>query len=748
MTQQLELTARKLYIVAGISGTGKSSLLAGLKEFVVSTDALRDQILGSWTNAEGRLHRHDHQDVEVFEILYRIVGARARERLTTFVDATNLREADRQVLAKIAAQHGQAAEVLFLDAPLELALERNSARVTAIPEHAIRRQHAVYERQTSLPSRTLDMARQYQLSVVPDRIPDIEQIDAIGDVHGMYDELQALLRKLGYEIADGGAPVHPDGRKLLFVGDVVDRGPKSLEVLELVYRAVKAGHYAICGNHETKLVRFWQARQRGESAKLSLSASETAMAFAKLPQKDQDRLGRFLLEMPRTYVWRNFGFAHADLVHYDPIRTPASDLMFGASKLGKPVDSDELYCQQAQAGVNRYILVRGHIEPTSGRQRRHVLSLEARQAYRGELVALDVAGYQSQLNRLIEEGADVEAGYLAAYQGCTTAHATSFDFDENVGARRDRMKGLSRLQEGKLALCAEDASGTLRLWKYSKQVFWDKLWSQDPLLLKARGLVLDLAGNVVAHPFDKVFNYGEEGAALEVPDDEEVLAVEKLNGFLGVVSPHPHAKRLLPTTTGSFDSPFVGYINTYLPGPVAGRVLQYFHRNGPLTLMFEVLHPEDPHIIEYAPEMHGLWLIGARRLDWDAKVLPEEELDTLAAELGFRRPAVERMTFGEVKARTVESRTEGFMVRTADTQDYLCKLKTPYYLTTKFLGRLGDGKAKFLFKNPQEFKRSVDEEFFPIVDWLAATYTVTEFLAMSEADRLTALREFIRQQMA
>lgn len=77
-------------------------------------------------------------------------------------------------------------------------------------------------------------------------LPDVP-IDIVGDVHGHLEPLQRLLDRLGYA-ADGR---HPDGRRLVFIGDLGDRGPDSPGVFELVMQAVAAGR-AVCvlGNHE------------------------------------------------------------------------------------------------------------------------------------------------------------------------------------------------------------------------------------------------------------------------------------------------------------------------------------------------------------------------------------------------------------------------------------------------------------------------------------------------------------------
>jgi len=82
------------------------------------------------------------------------------------------------------------------------------------------------------------------------------RIDVIGDVHGHLGALRNLGRSLGYDVDAGWS--HPDGRVLIFLGDVVDRGPDSLAVGQLVQSLV-AEHRAHClmGNHEYNLLDWW-----------------------------------------------------------------------------------------------------------------------------------------------------------------------------------------------------------------------------------------------------------------------------------------------------------------------------------------------------------------------------------------------------------------------------------------------------------------------------------------------------------
>lgn len=78
-------------------------------------------------------------------------------------------------------------------------------------------------------------------------------LDVVGDIHGEHGALEALLTKLGYDQQGR----HPEGRHLVFVGDLCDRGPDSPRVIRLVQSLIDAGRaQAICGNHELNLLRW------------------------------------------------------------------------------------------------------------------------------------------------------------------------------------------------------------------------------------------------------------------------------------------------------------------------------------------------------------------------------------------------------------------------------------------------------------------------------------------------------------
>lgn len=80
--------------------------------------------------------------------------------------------------------------------------------------------------------------------------------DVIGDIHGQVEKLEALLKKMGYVKRHNGYKA-PQGRKAVFLGDLIDRGAGQLGVLNIVRSMVDSGDaLCIAGNHEVNAVGF------------------------------------------------------------------------------------------------------------------------------------------------------------------------------------------------------------------------------------------------------------------------------------------------------------------------------------------------------------------------------------------------------------------------------------------------------------------------------------------------------------
>jgi hypothetical protein len=133
-------------------------------------------------------------------------------------------------------------------------------------------------------------------------------LDVVGDVHGELDALLALLAHLGYD-AQGG---HPDGRHLVFVGDLCDRGPDSPGVIALVQRLVESGRALVTlGNHEINLLRG--DRKDGNDWFWSEYGTRDAKyePRAHLPAERRDAVITFLRRLPLVLERADLRVVHA-----------------------------------------------------------------------------------------------------------------------------------------------------------------------------------------------------------------------------------------------------------------------------------------------------------------------------------------------------------------------------------------------------------------------------------------------------
>lgn len=219
--------------------------------------------------------------------------------------------------------------------------------------------------------------------------------DIIGDVHGCFDELLELLQKLQYEVRfmeeDGRYYVQPpNGHKAVFVGDLVDRGPNSPEVLRLVMDMVEAGH-ALCvmGNHDDKLLRMLlgrnvQIRHGLELTKEQLDHYDTAF---------KERVKNFLLNLPHHIILDNARLvvAHAGLEeirHGRNTRGTRELCLYGPTtgetdERGLPIRLDWAaeYCGKA-------IVVYGHTPVHEPRWRNNTINIDTGCVFGGCLSAL------------------------------------------------------------------------------------------------------------------------------------------------------------------------------------------------------------------------------------------------------------------------------------------------------------------------------------------------------------------------
>ena len=148
-----------------------------------------------------------------------------------------------------------------------------------------------------------------------DRRDETGPFDIVGDIHGCFDELEELLSKLGYKVVRAGSNftlVQPSRRKLIFLGDLVDRGPRIPDVLRLVMSAVGFGQaFCVPGNHDVKLLR----KLHGKNVKLTHGIVDTLEQLEREPEEFQREIAEFLEGLVSHYVLDggNLVVAHAGM---------------------------------------------------------------------------------------------------------------------------------------------------------------------------------------------------------------------------------------------------------------------------------------------------------------------------------------------------------------------------------------------------------------------------------------------------
>lgn len=318
MPPEIRIPELSLVVLIGASGSGKSTLARRLFKptEILSSDTCRGWVSDDENNLEST--------GDAFEVLHYLARKRlARGRLTV-VDATNVRSEDRKPLVQIAREFHCLPVAIVIDTPEHVSHERNRSRPDRdFGPHVVRNQRIAMRRglrglqregfrhvftlRTEEECTTATLVREPLWNNLKH---ETGPFDIIGDVHGCYDELVELLSSLGWHVT----PIEgqPEGdceitvsaasegtRKLIFVGDLVDRGPKTPAVLRLVMKLVRDG-VALCvpGNHDIKLMRAL----RGKQVQIAHGLAESLAQLGGESEQFRKEVTEFIDDLVSHYV--------------------------------------------------------------------------------------------------------------------------------------------------------------------------------------------------------------------------------------------------------------------------------------------------------------------------------------------------------------------------------------------------------------------------------------------------------------
>jgi protein phosphatase len=300
-----------LVVLIGPSGSGKSTFARQhfLPTEVLSSDYCRGLVSDDENNQAATS--------AAFEVLHFIMAKRLKAGKLTVVDATNVQPEARKPLIALAREFHCLPVALVLDMPETICRERNKARTDRnFGDHVIRNQRGQLHR--SMRGLAREGFRHVHVFRSPEDLVGLEIVrqplwnnkkaetgpfDIIGDIHGCFDEAVLLLNTLGYAVKlteEGYSLSHPEGRKAVFVGDLVDRGPKTPEVIRLVMSAVRSGTaYCVAGNHDVKLSKAL----RGKDVKLTHGLAESMQQLETHTEQFKSEAADFLNDLVSHYVF-------------------------------------------------------------------------------------------------------------------------------------------------------------------------------------------------------------------------------------------------------------------------------------------------------------------------------------------------------------------------------------------------------------------------------------------------------------
>ena len=330
---QIKIPKLSLVVLIGASGSGKSTFARRhfLKSEVLTSDECRAFVSDDENNQSATN--------DAFDVLHFIAAKRLARGNLTVVDATNVQPESRQPLVELARKFHCLPVAIVLNLPEAVCRQRNEGRDDRqFGPHVITQQRSQLRRSLRGLRRegfrhifvleSVDEVEAAAVERVPlwnDRAGEHGPFDIIGDVHGCCDELEELLAQLGYEPGPAVEPdplwgdvvyQHPDKRRAVFVGDLVDRGPRILDVVRIVRNMVTAGT-ALCvpGNHDMKLMR----KLNGRDVQITHGLANSLAEIDALPADGKDRfrkaLAEFLDSLVSHYVFddRKLVVAHAGM---------------------------------------------------------------------------------------------------------------------------------------------------------------------------------------------------------------------------------------------------------------------------------------------------------------------------------------------------------------------------------------------------------------------------------------------------
>ncbi len=667
---------KTLLLFRGAPGAGKSTLIKrwGIKGFALSPDEMRTLYESPNIGVDGQLSIGFHSDKKVWETIYKIAESRFARGEFTVIDATNSQTHEILQWKNLAKKYGYRIYLCDMtDVPIEECKRRNNGRtqVKRVPEEAIEKMYARFATQP-VPS-GVTIIKPDEIRNLLWKCESVDKFDAvniIGDVHGCMTALNEL-RNFDEDVNE----------LYIFVGDLCDRGIENAEVVKFfIEHAYNPNFIFLEGNHE-KHLRAWANDKSVFSKEFNL---HTAPQLAKAGIKKKDL--RKALQKLQQCFWFSFrgeeyfvshGGIPVDPKSVNPLFIPTCDFINGVGEYEDVYDVDRNFSMEA---TDRYDIERERINQVHGHRN-------------PETADIDHIPNTYNLEASVEFGGHLRALRLDREYGKRVDNIKNevYRIPEEIKVETVE-KFVNQLQSSSY-IAKKSVAPDLYSFNFTSQAFRHGIW--DGVITKARGLFINTTKNrIVARSYDKFFNLGEmENESVTLRNMKyPVKAYLKENGFLGILAWDDANDDLMFCSKSKANGPYAdmfkqAFLQTIDEGAV--DAFREFLKDGKHTMVFEVIHENDPHIIKYEGNKVVLLDIVSNEIEF--KRIP---YDTLYRNWLAYVP-IKRCIMGNIRD---EHDLRGFIEKISkakgiegvvleDTDNFMVKVKTDYYNSWKMLRR-------------------------------------------------------------
>lgn len=486
-------------------------------------------------------------------------------------------------------------------------------------------------------------------------------IDVIGDIHGLYTDFVNFISELGYTI-ENNTIHHKDNRKILFLGDIIDRGQESLKMLKIVYNSVKYnGHYAIIGNHENKISQFFKHYKKFKNIpNLNNANSETILELLSINKSEQDKYIDFIDNLPHYYTYKNYAFIHGNIDYFEPKSVLKSKMIYGA---GKEEQTDIKYQKLHDKGINKYTIFHGHYIQDSNLE--NVFSLERKQAYSGELALIP-------LDKFIQDSKNMNQ--VKSFNKNLRTYKCNFNFEIH-SEKFSYKNNFNNYVEKSFLIKEQNKEKSLSLYKYSNNIDNSNLFIFDDYLLNSNGIIFDFASNIVCNPMKKIFDYKN------LPNqsfyrNKKYIFREKVLGYNFNVSYNKMEDKLLYSSSQFIYDKKLSFIFNKIKDSFYNSLFDFCKNNNvTISLCFS---------------SNSFFLTNIKECKSNGKAFTEKELDSSSEHIGYLKRAkyfeenIDLILNNLKKNKT----SKGYIVKCKDTEDYLFYIENDKSSYFKFLRSL------------------------------------------------------------